>query len=134
MKYFLLLSVFITTFGLQGALGMDLKEQSTYLKKTSKKERDALYKQGCTNISSTFRSMGYIVLEYYIKQNDSYMEPLNHAQINMLHACVAEDNCRLYLIELASEYQSGYEVESVFIMLNMQSKNHVETRHIRYEE
>lgn len=132
MKHVALIIFFISLVSTSFAADRELAR----VEKIAKEMRRELWIANHSDVSSTVTKVDKTTLGEYVRSdvNETYENPLSRDEISSLYSCYHRTNCSLYLIQVSSEYYSGYGSESSFILMNPETLGYEEIRHVTYSE
>ncbi|WP_412473604.1 hypothetical protein [Halobacteriovorax sp. YZS-1-1] len=129
---FLLLAIALNSFVFASA-ALDQAAQEEIVSFIAKVERKYLWRAGYQNVSSNFSKLSQSSFSSYLDR--VFEHDLDKSEIQEIRSCLEAKDCAAYNISIQSEYHSGYGVDSVFVLINLNSgKYNADIKHNVYSE
>jgi hypothetical protein len=109
----------LTSLSAFGHQELSIAQQQKIVDKIAKEERKELWAKGHEYVTSKVSRLDKSALDVLVEQGRMTYDLLNQDDVVAFYGCInSPTTCTLFIIDITSEYMSGYGKDRAWILLN----------------
>jgi hypothetical protein len=98
---------------------LSIPQQKSIVEVFAKEERRELWMRGHQDVMSEVSLLDKAALDVLVVQGRNTYDQLNKDDVKSFYRCIhSPKSCSLFIIDISSEYMSGYGEDRVWVLLN----------------